>query len=117
MFLPIQDFPIQNLPFGIFKTDILKPRVGVAIGNHVLDLKSLFVLGYLKNLSFSIEDFDNEYLNSLMLKGKKEVSELRLRIYKLLKSDFPDLRKNEHHVSQVLIPASDVQMLFTNQSW
>ncbi len=105
------DFPIQNLPFGIFKTEVLKPRVGVAIGNHVLDLKSLFVLGYLKNLSFSIEDFDNHYLNSMMMKGKKEVGELRLRIYKLLKSDFPDLRKNEHHVSQVLIPASDVQML------
>ncbi|MDX1350601.1 MAG: fumarylacetoacetase [Putridiphycobacter sp.] len=105
------DFPIQNLPFGVFKTEVLKPRVGVAIGNFVLDLKTLFVLGYLKNLSFNIEDFDNEYLNSMMLKGKKEVSELRLRIYKLLKSDFPDLRKNEHHVSQVLIPMADVEML------
>lgn len=105
------DFPIQNLPFGIFKTDVLKARVGVAIGDRVLDLKSLFVLGYLKNLPFSIEDFDAEYLNSMMLKGKKNVSELRLRIYKLLKSDFPDLRKNEHHVSQVLLPMTDVDMM------
>ena len=105
------DFPIQNLPFGIFKTANLSPRVGVAIGNNVLDLKSLFVLGYLKNLQFTIEDFDNLYLNDMMLKGKESVSELRLRIYKLLKSDFPDLKNNEHHASQVLNPMDEVEML------
>ena len=34
------DFPIQNLPFGIFKTsDDPKPRVGVAIGEKIVDLK------------------------------------------------------------------------------
>ena len=32
------DFPIQNLPFGIFKTKYLEPGAGVAIGEHVLDL-------------------------------------------------------------------------------
>ncbi len=105
------DFPIQNLPFGIFKTDSLTPRVGVAIGNSVVDLKSLFVLGYLNNLPFSKEDFDSQYLNSMMEKGKKGVGELRLRIYKLLKSDFPDLKNNEHHVSQVILPMKDVEML------
>ncbi|MFD1552328.1 fumarylacetoacetase [Putridiphycobacter roseus] len=105
------DFPIQNLPFGIFKTSNLSPRVGVAIGQHVLDLKSLFVLGYLKNLPFSIEDFDNIHLNDMMLKGKKNVSELRLRLYKLLKSDFPDLKNNEHHVSQVLNHMDEVEMM------
>lgn len=108
---PHSDFPIQNLPFGIFKTASLSPRVGVAIGNFAVDLKTLFVLGYLKNLPFGMEDFDNLYLNSMMEKGKKSVSELRLRIYKLLKSDFPDLKNNDHHVSQVLIPMEEVEML------
>lgn len=32
------DFPIQNLPFGIFKTPYLNPAAGVAIGEHILDL-------------------------------------------------------------------------------
>lgn len=105
------DFPIQNLPFGIFKTNNLSPRVGVAIGENILDLKTLFILGYLKNLAFSIEDFDSLYLNNMMKKGKKNVSELRLRLYKLLKSDFPDLKQNEHHVSQVLITMTDADML------
>ncbi|HCR54633.1 MAG TPA: fumarylacetoacetase, partial [Cytophagales bacterium] len=31
------DFPIQNLPFGIFKTNYLTAVAGVAIGNYVLD--------------------------------------------------------------------------------
>jgi len=105
------DFPIQNLPFGIFKTDVLSPRVGVAIGKQIVDLKTLSVLGYLKNLPFTTSDFDTNYLNSMMLKGKKAVSELRLRIYKLLLSDFPDLRDHENHVSQVLVDQADAEML------
>src|SRR5258705_1257311 len=36
------DFPIQNLPYGVFSAkDGLAPRVGVAIGNYVLDLWEL----------------------------------------------------------------------------
>jgi fumarylacetoacetase len=38
---PESDFPIQNLPFGIFKTKDKSPRVGVAIGEHILDLSVL----------------------------------------------------------------------------
>ena len=41
------DFPIQNLPFGVFKTQSRGPRVGVAIGNHILDLSAVAEHGYL----------------------------------------------------------------------
>ncbi len=108
---PNSDFPIQNLPFGVFKTKQLTPRVGVAIGNYILDLKTLHILGYLVNLPFQIEDFDSLYLNNMMKKGKKATSELRKRIYKLLKTDFPDLKSNQHHVDQVLIEMKDAEML------
>lgn len=104
------DFPIQNLPFGIFKTNQLSKRVGVRIGDHVLDLKTLFVLGYLENLPFELADFDNEFLNSLMKKGKKGTRDLRNRLSKLLSSDLEDLQKNTHHVEQVLIPVNQVEM-------
>ena len=43
------DFPIQNIPFGVFKTKDADARVGTRIGNKVIDLNTLFVLGYLKN--------------------------------------------------------------------
>ena len=36
------DFPIQNIPFGVFKSDQHSPRVASAIGNNVIDLKQLF---------------------------------------------------------------------------
>ncbi|MCE3295066.1 MAG: fahA [Crocinitomicaceae bacterium] len=104
------DFPIQNLPFGIFKTAQSTERVGIRIGDFVIDLKVLFVLGYLENLPFELSDFDNKYLNSLMEKGKKGTRDLRNRISKLLDSNFTDLQKNEHHVGQVLIPIDQVTM-------
>ena len=64
------DFPIQNLPFGIIRVGDGTPRVASRIGNHAIDLKSLFVLGYLANLPFSLEDFDAATLNGMMKKGK-----------------------------------------------
>ena len=106
------DFPIQNLPLGVFKTDQLEPRVGVRIGDSILDLKTLHVLGYLDNLPFSIESFDTDSLNLLMKKGKIAARRLRDRISELLNKENNELQNNNHHVQQVLIDvaASDVLM-------
>lgn len=112
---PNSDFPIQNLPFGIFKTDSLTPRVGSRIGDFVIDLKTLFVLGYFENLSFSAEDFDNDSLNSLMKKGKIPTRNLRNRLSKLFSTEHDDLQKNAHHVDQILIPVEQVTMLMPVQ--
>jgi len=109
------DFPIQNLPFGVFKTGQLSPRVGSRIGDKVIDLKSLFVLGYLKNLPFTVEDFDSKALNALMKHGKKATSDLRNRLSKLFSSHNSDLQNNTHHVEQVLIDERDVEMLLPVQ--
>ena len=105
------DFPIQNLPFGIFKTASLSPRVGVAIGKQILDLKSLHVLGYLDNLPFKLTDFDTDKLNALLAYGKGGSRELRGRISKLLSSSTPDLKNKEHHVQQCLLNQADAEML------
>lgn len=104
------DFPIQNLPFGVFKTSSLSTRVGVRIGEHVLDLKTLHVLGYLDNTSFSLEDFDTDCLNHLMAKGKLATRELRNRISHLLDANNQELQQNKHHAEQVLIPNKSVIM-------
>lgn len=105
------DFPIQNLPFGIFKSNGNSPRVGVAIGDQVLDLYTLHTLGYLENLPFTASDFENMYLNDMIKKGKKANRDLRNRLSKLLNKETKDLQDNEHHVNQVLIAQSDVEML------
>ena len=106
------DFQIQNLPLGVFKTDQLEPRVGVRIGDSILDLKTLHVLGYLDNLPFSIESFDTDSLNLLMKKGKIAARRLRDRISELLNKENNELQNNNHHVQQVLIDvaAADVLM-------
>lgn len=109
------DFPIQNLPFGIIRSAQLSPRVASRIGDYILDLKTLYVLGYLENLPFEQADFDGPYLNTMMKRGKKAVRELRNRISKLLSSDMDDLRKNEHHVQQLLIPVDQVENLLPVQ--
>lgn len=109
------DFPIQNLPFGVFKTESSTPRVGTRIGDYIIDLKTLYVLGYLNNLPFSAEDFDTEFLNSLMKKGKLATRNLRNRISKLFSTEYDDLKNNSHHVDQLLVPVASAQMLLPIQ--
>jgi fumarylacetoacetase len=109
------DFPIQNLPFGIFRTDSQFPHVCVAIGDKLVDLKALHVMGYLENLPFSLEDMVSDSLNRCMRHGKQAMRDLRNRISKLLRSDMPDLRDKEHHVRQVLFNQNEVQLLMPIQ--
>tara|TARA_Y100000991_G_scaffold82434_1_gene62265 strand:+ start:2942 stop:4213 length:1272 start_codon:yes stop_codon:yes gene_type:complete len=105
------DFPIQNLPLGIFKTDSLSPRVGVRIGDSILDLKTLHVLGYLDNLPFTLEVLDAPTLNGLMKKGKLAARRLRDRVSDLLNKQNTELQNNTHHVEQVLIEEASSEVL------
>jgi len=105
------DFPIQNLPFGIFKTNQRSPRVGVAIGDKLIDLVELEEWNYLDDTPFVKTDFDNHYLNEMMSKGKKAVSALRLKIYNLLKEDESALKSNKDAVVRILLNQADVTML------
>ncbi|NQX91683.1 MAG: fumarylacetoacetase, partial [Flavobacteriales bacterium] len=105
------DFPIQNLPFGVFETAQLSARPGVAIGEQIVDLKTLFTLGYLENLPFEADDFNSKKLNPIIGRGKGACRELRNRISKLLSTETPDLQNKEHHVQQVLVPMKDATML------
>ncbi len=103
------DFSLQNLPFGIFKTKQLTKRVGVALGDNVIDLHTLSELGYLSRLQLG-EVLNQEYLNPLMKFGKLATRELRNRISELFTDSNDELKKNEHHVKQVLIPMNMVEV-------
>ena len=100
------DFPIQNLPFGVFSNNSSTPRVGVAIGNKILDLKELFELNYLNDLGFNISDFNTCYLNDLMKHGKKGTRNLRNRISDLLNTENTELSSNKDHIKKVFIDQS-----------
>ena len=107
---PTSDFPIQNLPFGIFKTQSSSPRVGVAIGDQVLDLAILNKLGFMDNLKIDNSIFTNQYLNDFIALGKQTTNAVRERISHLLNSNTPDLRDNKEAQAKVLHYQSNVQM-------
>lgn len=104
------DFPIQNLPFGIFSTNDEKPRVGVAIGDKILDLKALHVLGYLPNQPFQPDDLASTKLNNMMRYGKNTIREFRNRLSDLLNIENNELQGNSHHVEQVLVDMNEASM-------
>jgi fumarylacetoacetase len=104
---PASDFPIQNLPYGVFSSrDGLAPRVGVAIGDYVLDLWELEQDGRLDVGELGV--FAAPALNSFMALGPKVWSRTRARISELLRHDHPELRDNRELCERALVPMADV---------
>src|ERR1700744_2221496 len=90
---PASDFPIQNLPYGVFSARGFAPRIGVAIGDHVLDLWELEQDG---RFGFGeIGVFSQASLNAFMALGPKVWATTRARISELLRADHPELRAKE----------------------
>lgn len=104
------DFPIQNLPFGIFKTSYLSPVAGVAIGDYVLDLVYMQEHGYFEALGLPPGIFNQKYLNDFIGLGRKKTSEVRNRISEILRKDNDELRSNKADREIALIPMREVSM-------
>jgi fumarylacetoacetase len=103
------DFPIQNLPYGVFSAkDGLAPRVGVAIGDYVLDLWELEQHGRLDVGELGV--FAAPMLNPFMVLGPKRWSRTRARISELLRHDNPDLRDNDALRKRALVPMADAKL-------
>lgn len=96
-------FPIQNLPFGIFSTKDNYSRIGVAIGDFVLDLAALAQAGHFQEL-IDASVFESDYLNDMMLSGKKTCRAIRQKISDLLHADNGTLRDDTELRNEVLIP-------------
>lgn len=103
------DFPIQNLPFGIFKTKYLSAVAGVAIGDHVLDLVYLHENGYLDGLGLPPGLFNQKFLNDFFSLGRKTIGEVRNRVSELLRHDDDELTAAAREIA--LIPMAEVRML------
>jgi len=107
---PTSDFPIQNLPYGVFSTMAYPaPRVGVAIGDYVLDL-AVLENGGLIDLSPAFGIFAQGSINAFMALGPQVWSKTRARISELLRHDNPQLRDNKELRSRALAPMADVRL-------
>jgi fumarylacetoacetase len=106
---PTSDFPIQNLPYGVFSSgDGRAPRVGVAIGDFVLDLWELEQDGRLNVGDLGV--FSAPTLNPFMALGPKIWSRTRARVSELLRHDNPELRDNEELRKLALVPMAQVKL-------
>jgi fumarylacetoacetase len=102
------DFPIQNLPFGIFSSLGTLPRTGVAIGDHILDIHFLSENGYLNGLNLPENLFNQPTLNNFIGMGRKRAGKVRERLSELLRSDNSELRDAEG--MKALVSQSDAAM-------
>jgi fumarylacetoacetase len=106
---PTSDFPIQNLPYGVFSSrDGRAPRVGVAIGDYVLDLWEIEQDGRLDVGELGV--FSAPMLNPFMALGPKVWSRTRARISELLRHDNPELRDNDELRRNALVPMANVTL-------
>ena len=106
---PASDFPIQNLPYGVFSTEVHAPRVGVAIGECILDLAVLESEG-LFDLAPAYDVFAQNSINAFMALGPKAWSKTRARISELLRQDNPKLRDNKPLRSRALVPMANARL-------
>ncbi len=109
--LPDSDFPIQNLPFGVFQPKEDKPRVGVAIGDRVVDLSALEELGHFQSPEFQGRKvFSEESLNSFLALGQPAWRKTREVLQHLLAADAPILRDDPVIRARVFHAQKDVIM-------
>lgn len=105
------DFPIQNLPFGVFKRNNQPAHVGVAIGNDVLDLAVAHSEGLFDGIGLPTRIFETGSLNAFMATGKSTWQAVRQRVSELLRHDNATLRDNAELRAKCLTPMVFVDML------
>jgi len=107
---PDSDFPIQNLPFGVFKLGTDVPHIGVAIGEFVMDLTVMYNAGLLAVPGIDNACMNSGSLNALLRKGKKVWRSLREELSYILRED-NDFLRNQSFLSLLLHLQSGVEMI------
>lgn len=105
---PATDFPIQNLPFGVYRREGGDAGIGVAIGDRVLGLAACVREGLIPE-SLAIAGTGGEAsLNGLMARGRAFAREMRRALVALLHQENRDAAR---HAGALLAPMADVELL------
>jgi len=107
---PNSDFPLENLPFGVFKPNDGAARVGVALGDYVVDLSVLEAEGHLSLRRQAAAVFSQDSLNSFLALGRPAWKETRETLQRLLAAENPTLRDNSALRERVFHRRRDVTM-------
>lgn len=104
---PESDFPIENLPYGIFKT-ARGPHIGVAIGDAIFDLH-VAAQAHLLGDAIPASVAQASSLNPLLTLGHDSWARLRRRLYELLQSETTDIAAQDRE--RFLVGRADVEMV------
>ena len=100
------DFSIYNIPFGIFSESDHIKRVGIAIGDTVLDVYAAYELGVFKDLEFDIKVLESESLNDFIALGKS----ITVKVRELIQAELCNENSVLKSHPSVFIKQSSVQM-------
>ena len=107
---PNSDFPIQNIPFGVFLTRDDVITIGTRIGDYAIDLGALHQLGYFNGIPLTDDIFLQDTLNDFISDGKKTWRSVRNRISEIFDITNPNLKENEEHRKIVLFTLDEIEM-------
>jgi fumarylacetoacetase len=104
------DFPIQNIPFGVFitKDDVI--TIGTRIGNFAIDLSALQMLGYFKDIELTDDVFLQDSLNDFIAAGKKTWRAVRNRVAEIFDAKNDTLKNNQKHRDVIIFDIKDIEM-------
>ncbi len=104
------DFPIQNIPFGVFLTrdDII--TIGTRIGDYAIDLGALHQLDYFKDIPLTDDIFLQDTLNDFIADGRITWRLVRNRIAELFDTTNGELRDNAVHKDRIIFRMDEIEM-------
>ncbi|WP_281335917.1 fumarylacetoacetase [Flavobacterium eburneipallidum] len=104
------DFPIQNIPFGVFitKDDVI--TIGTRIGDSAIDMGALQQLNYFEGIDLTDDMFMQDTLNDFISDGKKTWRLVRNRLAELFDETNPELRDNQEHREIIIFDVKDIEM-------
>ena len=104
------DFPIQNLPFGVFLTSEDIVTIGTRIGDYAIDLAALHQLGYFEGINLTDDIFLQDTLNDFISSGRKTWRAVRNRLAEIFDENNSELRDNQEHRKNILFNIDQVEM-------
>ena len=116
--LPVSDktdFPIQNIPFGVFLTKEDVITIGTRIGDFAIDMGALQQLNYFDGIELTDDMFMQDTLNDFISDGRKTWRLVRNRLAHLFDSTTATLRDNPDHRDIVIFNIADIEMLLPVQ--
>ena len=104
------DFPIQNIPFGVFLTKENIVTVGTRIGDFAIDLGALQQLNYFEGIELTDDMFMQDTLNYFISDGQKTWRLVRNRIADIFDEKNSKLRDNAKDKDIIIFRMEDVEM-------